>query len=83
MSDRYYTYETINYMNCSDVWRKGITIQDRFQVENKFKPEKNGFTGLFELHATGYADLDGRKYVALSKGTNIKDPEIKKKYNLI
>ncbi len=37
----------------------------------------------YEYHATGYADLDGRKYVALPTGTNIKDPKIIKKYNLI
>ena len=36
--------------------------------------QKNDTSWLFEL--TGYADLDGRKYVALLKGTNIKDPEI-------
>lgn len=37
----------------------------------------------YEYHATGYADLNGRKYVALPKGTNIKDPTIIKKYNLM
>jgi hypothetical protein len=35
------------------------------------------------LHATGYADLDGRKYIALPPGTDVKDPKIIKKYNLM
>ena len=69
MSNRFYTSDTIISMNYSDIWRNCI--------------QKNDTSGLFELHATGYADLDGRKYVALPKGTNIKDPEIIKKYNLI
>ena len=69
MSNIFYTSDTITSMNYSDIWRNCI--------------QKNDTSGLFELHATGYADLDGRKYVALPKGTNIKDPEIIKKYNLI
>ncbi len=36
----------------------------------------------YELHATGDADLNGRKYVALKKGIKI-TPEIKKEYNLM
>ena len=82
MSDKYYNIETINSMNCSNLWRNCITVQKDYRIEDKFKLEKND-SKMFELHATGYADLDGRKYVALPKGTNIKDPEIKKKYNLI
>ena len=74
MSNRFYTPDTITSMNYSDIWRNCITIQ---------KNDKNDTSGLFELHATGYADLDGRKYVALPKGTNIKDHNIKKKYNLL
>lgn len=74
MSKRFYTSDTITSMNCNDIWRNCITIQQN---------DKNDTSGLFELHATGYADLDGRKYVALPKGTNTKDPEIIKKYNLI
>lgn len=72
MSNRFYTSNTS--MNYSDVWRNSITIQKNY---------KNDTSGLFELHATGDADIDGRKYVALPKGTNIKDPEIIKKFNLI
>ena len=36
----------------------------------------------YELHATGNADLNGRTYVALPSGTNVKDPAIIRKYNL-
>ena len=36
----------------------------------------------YELHATGDADLNGRKYVALPVGTKV-DEYIVRKYNLI
>ena len=73
MANRFYTSGEIQYMNCGNLWRNGITIEIK---------DKN-ISGLFELHATGYADLNGRKYVALPKGTNIKDSEIRKKYNIL
>ena len=68
-----YSSDTINYMNNGSLWKHGIKIPSN--IKNK--------SDLWELHATGYADLDGRKYVALPPGTNIKDPKIIKKYNLI
>ena len=39
-------------------------------------------TDSYVLHATGYADIDGRKYIALPLGTKI-DDSIKQKYNLM
>lgn len=39
-------------------------------------------TDSYVLHATGNADLDGRKYIALPLGTKI-DDSIKQKYNLM
>ena len=69
-------------MNSNNLWRNCFTIDNDCQLEDKFKFEKN-VSKLYELHATGYADLNGRKYIALPKGTNIKDPKIKEKYNLI
>ena len=36
----------------------------------------------FELHATGDADLNGRKYVALPKGTELTD-KVRKQYNIM
>jgi hypothetical protein len=72
ISNLYYTSDQILYKNSSDIWKNSITIVNTCK--------KNS---LFELHPTGYADLDGRKYIALPKGTNVKDPKIIKKYNLI
>ena len=66
-----YNEKTIQYMNSGTLWNHCITIK---------KKDKNDS---YELHATGDADLNGRKYVALPTGTNIKDPRIIKKYNLM
>ena len=66
-----YSEKTIQYMNSGTLWNHCITIK---------KKDKNDS---YELHATGDADLNGRKYVALPTGTNIKDPRIIKKYNLM
>ena len=66
-----YSEKTIEYMNYGELWNDCITIK---------KKDKNDS---YELHATGDADLNGRKYVALPKGTNIKDPRIIRKYNLM
>ena len=66
-----YNEKTIQYMNSGTLWNHCITIK---------KKDKNDS---YELHATRDADLNGRKYVALPTGTNIKDPRIIKKYNLM
>ena len=58
----------------SELWARG-----KLQLIEDFK-NKNV---QYEYHATGFADLDGRNYIALPKGTNIKDPKIIEKYNLI
>ena len=56
----------------SSLWNKGKLelVEDKNYTE-------------YEYHATGYADLNGRTYVALPKGTNTKDPKIIQKYNLM
>ena len=45
-------------------------------------PDKKSKTDNYVLYATGNADLNGRKYVALPVETII-DDSIKKKYNLM
>jgi hypothetical protein len=73
MSDyRLYTDTGLQKMNAGYPWSG--TIVNALKVNNK---------DLYELHATGDADLNGRKYVALPMGTDIKNPEIVKKYNLM
>ena len=37
----------------------------------------------YVLHATGDADLNGRKYIALPSKCDVSDPTIKRKYNLL
>jgi hypothetical protein len=69
-----YSLEQIKIMNLSYPWNNSI----------KPKPEdlKTSSTDRYILHATGDADLNGRKYIPLPVGTEI-TPEIKCKYNLI
>ena len=68
-----YTDGQINGMRYNDLWRGGLSFGGD---ANKNK------SGLWELHATGDADLNGRKYTALPAGTKITE-EIKKKHNLM
>jgi len=69
-----YSLEQIKIMNLSYPW------------SNCIKPTPDDFktssTGRYILHATGDADLNGRKYIPLPVGTEI-TPEIKCKYNLM
>ena len=68
-----YTYEQIISLNANDLWKNCIIIE-----------KKNNYKDIiYELHPTGDADLNGRKYIALPVGTNINDPIIRIKYNLI
>lgn len=67
----YYAKDTVTSMNYSYPWNGCITTGN----------EKTS-SGLYELHATGDADLNGRKYVALPKGLTLTD-DVKRKYNLM
>ena len=44
-------------------------------------PKKNT-SNTYELHATGDADLNGRKYVSLPTGTKLTD-KIKREFNIL
>lgn len=72
---KYYTSNMIETMNYDNTWNHCI-LKDK-DLSNKNKEE------LYELHPTGYCDLNGRKYIALPKNINVNDVNIKKKYNLI
>ena len=69
-----YTSGQIQSMNLTNIWKNSIYI---YQPNNHNKKQQ------YELHATGYCDLNGRKYVALRKGTDTTDPKIKEKFNLM
>ena len=66
-----YTGSQINSMRWNDIWRRTLCIPD-LKSEN----------GKYKLHATGYADLNGRKYISLPADMEITD-KVKRMYNLI
>ena len=70
---RIYSKTTLIQMNYGrGVWQNCIL----FDNSNSSKNDS------YVLHATGDADLNGRKYIALPAGTKI-DNSIRKEYNLI
>ena len=71
-----YTEEQLRCMNYAYPWTNCISI-----VKETMGASVSPV--LFCLYATGYADMDGRKYVALPMGTNVVDPAIRKRYNLL
>ena len=69
------THREIEALNRTRLWNNSISIPHA--------PTKSKTTGeKLRLHATGYADLNGRKYVALPENTDTNDPIIREKYNL-
>ena len=72
--DVVYTSGQIQSMNSTNIWKNSIHI---YQPNNHNKKQQ------YELHATGDCDLNGRKYVALRKGTDTTDPKIWTKLNLM
>ena len=65
-----YHLDEINSMCFSSVWKGTLSCPER------------SVSGKYILEATGDANLDGRKYVALPIETNLNDPLIIAKYNL-
>lgn len=66
-----FSAQTISHMNATSLWNHTIMNE----------PETSNSKTLYNLHSTGYADLSGRKYVALPSNLKITS-EIKKQYNL-
>ena len=81
-SQRNFTSYSITSMNGSSTWRNSISISG---LPNTTNSNKSSWSSepLYTLHATGDADLDGRKYVALPVGTDTNDPSIRLEYNLM
>ncbi len=67
-----YTSSQISSMNNSYPWNGTLSCTD----------DHKSSSGLYELHATGNASLDGREYIALPKGLPITE-EVRRKYNLM
>ena len=66
-----YTESQINSMRWNNIWRETLCI-----------PYQKSENGKYKLHATGYADLNGRKYIPLPADMEITD-KVKQMYNLI
>ena len=71
-SYRQYTSGQVSKMNYGYPWNG--TLSQPVSEKNK--------SGLYELHATGDADLNGRKYIALPSGTKL-TADVKKQYNIM
>tara|TARA_A100001015_G_C15024088_1_gene729520 strand:- start:2113 stop:2379 length:267 start_codon:yes stop_codon:yes gene_type:complete len=56
MSDNIYSMTELNIMNCSRTWNNCIKIHN---------PNVSAFSN-YKLYATGDADVNGRKYVAIN-----------------
>jgi len=67
-----YSASQIHRMNYGETWRNCISTPASTTTSTSPR---------YELHATGYADLNGRKYVALPSGTKL-TPDLKKKLNI-
>lgn len=75
-----YTSQNIRDMNTSYPWRsQPIEIKE---IKSTSQKNKTALKSNYILHATGDADLHGRKYVALPSNI-ILDDKTKKKYNLM
>ena len=66
-------------MSFSKEWRGNLIIEQ----PNNTNTNKSTKNTKYKLHPTQQCDLFGRIYVALPSNTNVSDPYIKKKYNLI
>jgi len=69
-----YTASEINSLNNTPIW-----IGSHIKIEDKKKNTEQKYV----LHATGHADMNGRKYIALPSKCDVSDPTIKRKYNLM
>ena len=65
------TADKIRMLNASDPWKHSIRIEGETS------------TGEYRLYATGYADVSGRKYVALPTNIDPKNASVRQKYNLL
>ena len=68
-----YNKSELESMSYNKLWRGNLEIINDRHLGNT----------QYELHPTGDCDLNGRKFLALPTNTNVKDPEIIRKYNLM
>ena len=73
MDYKQYTNHEISGLNKTQTW---------FQKPIEIKGEKKDKNEKYILHATGDADMNGRKYIALPYNCDTSKHDIKTKYNL-
>ena len=73
MNSKQYTTHEISDLNKTQTW---------FQKPIEIKGEKKDKNEKYILHATGDADMNGRKYIALPYNCDTSKHDIKTKYNL-
>ena len=67
-----FTESDIHSMNHQEIWR-----------DQKIMIKKRKNNDLYYIHPTGFANMNGRLYVALPIDVNVNDQRIRKQYNLI
>ena len=65
-----YSSTSLSSINYGRTWNHCITIAEKSTQDS------------YKLHATGDADLNGRKYVALP-ASKVITPEVKRAYNIM
>jgi len=73
MNYKQYTTHEISDLNKTQTW---------FQKPIEIKGDKKDKNEKYILHATGDADMNGRKYIALPYNCDTSKDDIKTKYNL-
>lgn len=71
-----YTKRQISEMNCNSLWNGHI-----INAEPLYSPNNDNADTKYKLYSTGYADMGGRKYVALPENLIITE-QVKRRYNL-
>ena len=74
-----YSNDQITELNKTTTWRNSLdtTYTEKNKIGDKVKETS------YVLHATGYCDMNGRKYIALPADLDIKDKNVRTKYNLM
>ena len=82
MNYKQYTNHEISDLNKTKTWYKTPIKWYETPNKEKEKTDKKNEQVKYILHATGDADMDGRKYIALPHNCRTSDEAIRKKYNL-
>lgn len=77
-----YNSNEIKELNKAETWRSSLDTRCVKNDRQNDKDKKKGTS--YVLHATGHCDMmNGRKYIALPSDLDVKDKDIRTKYNLL